>query len=57
MIAAGALTPEQTYRAIDWGTIALLLGMFVLTGSLRLAGFFELAATTLLRRAESPLPC
>lgn len=54
MIAAGVLTPDQAYRAIDWDTIALLLGMFILTGSLRLAGFFELAATTLLRRAESP---
>ena len=54
MVAAGVLTPEAAYRAIDWNTIALLLGMFVLTGSLRLAGFFELAATALLRRAESP---
>jgi len=54
MVVAGVLTPEAAYRAIDWNTIALLLGMFVLTGSLRLAGFFELAATALLRRAESP---
>ena len=54
MIAAGVLTPDEAYRAIDWNTIALLLGMFVLTGSLRLAGFFEWAATALLRRAQSP---
>ena len=54
MVAAGVLTPDQAYRAIDWNTIALLLGMFVLTGSLRLAGFFELAASALRRRAQSP---
>lgn len=54
MIAARVLTPDQAYRAIDWNTIALLLGMFLLTGSLRLAGFFEFAATALLRRAHTP---
>jgi di/tricarboxylate transporter len=26
MIAAGLLTPEQAYQAIDWDTIVLLLG-------------------------------
>jgi Na+/H+ antiporter NhaD/arsenite permease-like protein len=41
MIAAGLLTPEQAYHAIDWNTLVLLLGMFVLSGSLRLAGFLE----------------
>src|ERR671923_984842 len=44
MIASGLLTPEQAYQAIDWDTIVLLLGMFVLSGSLRLAGFFGWAA-------------
>jgi Na+/H+ antiporter NhaD/arsenite permease-like protein len=54
MVAAGVLTPADAYRAVDWDTIALLLGMFLLTGSLRLAGFFDLAATALLRRARTP---
>jgi Na+/H+ antiporter NhaD/arsenite permease-like protein len=54
MIAAGVLTPAQAYQAVDWDTIALLLGMFILTGALRLAGFFELAAATLGRFAERP---
>jgi Na+/H+ antiporter NhaD/arsenite permease-like protein len=54
MVTAGVLTPADAYRAVDWDTIALLLGMFVLTGSLRLAGFFDLAATALLRRARTP---
>src|SRR5439155_26150619 len=54
MIAAGVLTPEQAYRAVDWNTIILLLGMFLLSGSLRLAGFFDWAADTLLTRVYTP---
>lgn len=54
MVGAGVLTPADAYRAVDWDTIALLLGMFVLAGCLRLAGFFELAATAVLRRTQSP---
>jgi di/tricarboxylate transporter len=34
MVAAGVLTPEQAYRAVDWNTIILLLGMLMLAGSL-----------------------
>jgi Na+/H+ antiporter NhaD/arsenite permease-like protein len=55
MIAAGLLTPEQAYQAIDWDTIVLLLGMFVLSGSLRLAGFFEWAAEVVLTRVRTPI--
>jgi Na+/H+ antiporter NhaD/arsenite permease-like protein len=55
MIAAGVLTPAQAYRAIDWNTILLLLGMFVLSGSLRLAGFFEWAAEVVLTHVRTPI--
>jgi Na+/H+ antiporter NhaD/arsenite permease-like protein len=55
MIAAGLLTPEQAYQAVDWDTIVLLLGMFVLSGSLRLAGFFEWAAEVVLTRVRTPI--
>src|SRR5438445_1562718 len=54
MVAAGVLTPEQAYRAIDWGTLVLLLGMFLLAGCLRLAGFFDWAADTTLRHVRTP---
>jgi len=54
MVAAGVLTPEQAYRAVDWNTIVLLLGMFMLSGSLRLAGFFEWAADTVLTHVATP---
>jgi Na+/H+ antiporter NhaD/arsenite permease-like protein len=55
MIAAGVLTPAQAYQAIDWNTIVLLLGMFVLSGSLRLAGFFEWAAEVVLTHVHTPI--
>jgi len=55
MIAAGVLTPAQAYQAIDWNTIVLLLGMFVLSGSLRLAGFFEWAAEAVLIHVHTPI--
>jgi Na+/H+ antiporter NhaD/arsenite permease-like protein len=55
MIAAGVLTPAQAYQAIDWNTIVLLLGMFVLSGSLRLAGFFEWAAEVALTHVHTPI--
>ena len=54
MVGAGVLTPEAAYRAVDWNTIVLLLGMFMLAGCLRLAGFFEWAADRMLRRVHTP---
>jgi Na+/H+ antiporter NhaD/arsenite permease-like protein len=54
MIAAGVLTPKQAYQAIDWNTIILLLGMLLLSGSLRLAGFFEWAADAVLTHVHTP---
>src|ERR671935_2956383 len=54
MIAAGVLTPEQAYQAIDWNTIIFLLGMLLLSGSLCLAGFFEWAADAVLTHVHSP---
>ena len=55
MIAAGVLTPEQAYHAIDWDTIVLLLRMLVLSGSLRLTGFFEWAAAVVLTHVRTPI--
>jgi Na+/H+ antiporter NhaD/arsenite permease-like protein len=54
MIAAGVLTPAGAYHAVDWNTIVLLLGMFLLSGSLRLAGFFEWAAGLILTHIHTP---
>lgn len=54
MIAFGVLTPEQAYRAVDYDTLVLLLGMMIISAYLCLAGFFDWAATWILRRAKTP---
>ena len=55
MVASGALSPAEAYRAIDLDTIALLLGMMILVANLRFAGFFHLAARAIAREARHPL--
>jgi Na+/H+ antiporter NhaD/arsenite permease-like protein len=55
MVAAGAIPLEQAYRAIDWDTIALLLGMMIVVAHLRLAGFFAFATAWAVARARHPL--
>lgn len=41
MVASGILTPEQAYRAVDYDTLVLLLGMSLISAYLYLAGFFD----------------
>ncbi|CAH2604287.1 Anion transporter [Rhodovastum atsumiense] len=55
MVAAGVLPLDAAYRAIDWDTIALLLGMMLVVANLRLAGFFRLITAWAVRRAHHPL--
>jgi Na+/H+ antiporter NhaD/arsenite permease-like protein len=54
MVASGVLTPEQAYRAVDYDTLVLLLGMMVISAYLYLAGFFDWAADWILWRARTP---
>src|SRR5436190_5698607 len=54
MVAFGILTPEQAYRAVDYDTLVLLLGMMLISAYLFLAGFFDWAADWILRRAKTP---
>jgi Na+/H+ antiporter NhaD/arsenite permease-like protein len=54
MVAFGVLTPEQAYRAVDYDTLVLLLGMMLISAYLCLAGFFDWAADWILRRAKTP---
>ncbi len=54
LIALGLIPLEEAYRAVDWNTIALLFGLMVINVNLRLAGFFHLVATGLIRRARTP---
>lgn len=52
-IAVGAISPEEAYRAIDLDTLALLLGMMIVVGHLRLSGFFRIGARWALEHAHS----
>ena len=53
-VVIGALTLEQAYAALDLNTLILLLAMMVLNVNLRLAGFFRLISTRMVRLAHSP---
>ena len=55
MVAAGALSIAEAARAIDIATLALLLGMMIVVASLRLSGFFRLAAGWAVAQARRPL--
>ncbi len=54
MVACGVVTPEEAYRAVDYDTLVLLLGMMLISAYLFLAGFFDWAADWILRRAGTP---
>lgn len=54
LIGGGALTLPQAYAAVDWNTILLLFAMMVLNVNLRLAGFFHLVTSRIVRFAGTP---
>jgi len=55
MVASGVMTMAEAYRAIDFDTIALLLGMMIVIANLRLSGFFSLVGGFVARRAHHPM--
>jgi Na+/H+ antiporter NhaD/arsenite permease-like protein len=54
MVASGVMTPEQAYRAVDYDTLVLLLGMSLISAYLFLAGFFDWTADWVLTIAKTP---
>jgi Na+/H+ antiporter NhaD/arsenite permease-like protein len=54
MVGAGVITPEHAYRAVDYDTLVLLLGMMLVSAYLFLAGFFDWAAAWILKRGKTP---
>ncbi|HUJ44788.1 MAG TPA: SLC13 family permease [Opitutaceae bacterium] len=54
MVAGGVMTPEQAYRAVDYDTLVLLLGMSLISAYLYLAGFFEWTADWVLKASRTP---
>jgi hypothetical protein len=54
MAAVGVVSLDQAYRAIDFDTITLLLGMMIVVANLRLSGFFRLVNNWVVTRARHP---
>ncbi|MGH8258420.1 MAG: anion transporter [Steroidobacteraceae bacterium] len=55
MVACGALSLQEAYRAIDLNTIVLLLGMMIVVADLRLSGLFHRVSVWAAARARRPL--
>lgn len=55
MVGAGVLSLEEAYRAIDFDTITLLLGMMIVVANLRVSGFFRLVNDWIARHVRHPL--
>ena len=55
MVWLGVLSLEDAYAAIDFDTIALLLGMMIVVANLRLSGFFQLVNEWVVTRARYPI--
>ncbi|HNZ69915.1 MAG: SLC13 family permease [Prolixibacteraceae bacterium] len=55
MVVFGVLNLEEAVRAIDYNTIALLLGMMIIISVLQLDGFFSLIAEKTLSWSKTPL--
>src|SRR3977135_1949609 len=54
MVGLGVVSLDQAYRAIDFDTITLLLGMMILVANLRLSGFFRLVSNSVVACARRP---
>lgn len=55
MVGLGVISLDEAYRAIDFDTITLLLGMMIVVANLRLSGFFRLVSNWAVVRARHPL--
>jgi Na+/H+ antiporter NhaD/arsenite permease-like protein len=54
MIATGVMTPERAYRAVNYTTLVLVLGMMIISAYLYLAHFLEWAADLVLSLSRTP---
>jgi Na+/H+ antiporter NhaD/arsenite permease-like protein len=54
MVSTGVMTPERAYRAVNYDTLVLLLGMMLISAYLYLAHFFEWAADVVLKFSRTP---
>ena len=54
MVSSGVMTPERAYRAVNYDTLVLLLGMMLMSAYLYLAHFFDWAADVILNYSRTP---
>jgi Na+/H+ antiporter NhaD/arsenite permease-like protein len=55
MVGFGILRLPDAYRAVDFDTITLLLGVMIVVASLRLSGFFRSVSGAIVKHARHPL--
>lgn len=55
MVLARVLTLDQAFQAIDWNTIAFLLGIMILVAHFLVSGFFDWMALRVAALARSPM--
>src|SRR5262249_60114350 len=55
MVGIGVLAAEEAYRAVDFDTITLLLGMMIVVANLRIAGFFRVVNDWIAAHVHHPL--
>src|SRR5271157_6292984 len=54
MIALGPLSLEEAFRAIDFNTIALLVGMMIVVAHLKVSGAFRALGSLAIEHAHAP---
>jgi Na+/H+ antiporter NhaD/arsenite permease-like protein len=54
LMAMGAISLEEAYAALDLNTLTLLFAMMILNVNLRIAGFFQLVGSRVVRLARTP---
>jgi Na+/H+ antiporter NhaD/arsenite permease-like protein len=54
MVGSGVLSLDEAFRAIDLGTVTLLLGMMIVVANLRVSGFFRIVNYWIATRMRHP---
>ncbi|MEN3929480.1 anion transporter [Microvirga sp. W0021] len=55
LVAFNVLSPEDVYKAINFDTITLLLGMMIVVANMRVSGFFRVVNAAILKRFRRPI--
>ena len=55
MVATGVLSPEEAYRAVDFDTIVLLIGMMIVVANLRISGLFRVITHWIAAHVRRPI--